>query len=458
MSPTAQLVLWSGVMLLILAVATERLWQRRMSGWLGRLRAMPWPDRLELVRRRPWRWYLVGWPVAVVRMHWTWRRLCENAGLAVLRRRHRKGIVVNDMVVHGRALHPLSPRLGLPRVTRTGLTVRVYLQPGQTPGQFIGAADAMAHAWRMHAVRVVSPKRGEVLVTALAGDPLASGAGARAGKLAVRSLLSARVGWFEDGGPWVVDLRRVPHWLLIGATRSGKSNWLAAFVGELAPQPVALVGIDCKGGMELALVAPRLSALAVNPAEASVLLGWLVTEAEHRMAECRAAGVRSVWDLPAGVRPVPVVCVVDEIAELYLTDGSRDSRQWAVECSTALLRLAQLGAALGLHLVVAGQRVGSELGPGVTALRAQLGGRVCHAVHDEATAQMALGDLAPDAVVAVQTITADDQGTAVTTVGGSWLLGRSTLVTADESRLTAKRYAHLAPDLGFKRPGGGVTA
>ncbi|CAM5653965.1 Cell division protein FtsK OS=Streptomyces tendae OX=1932 GN=GUR47_14170 PE=4 SV=1 [Streptomyces tendae] len=72
------------------------------------------------------------------------------------------------------------------------------------------------------------------------------------------------VGALETGAAWVVDLRRVPHWLIVRATRSGKSTLINALVAGLAPQRVALVGIDCKGGMELSLNEPRLSALATN--------------------------------------------------------------------------------------------------------------------------------------------------------------------------------------------------
>jgi S-DNA-T family DNA segregation ATPase FtsK/SpoIIIE len=432
---------------LALVLITRRHFDDEVAEWWARVRVLPW------------RWWLLGYPVAVLRIAFTWRRLADNAGLSVNRRRQsRGGLVVGDMVVAARSLRLLPPRLGLPCPTRQGLRVRVRLHPGQSPGPFLAAADAMAHAWRVHAVRVTSPRRGEVLVTALAGNPLAVAAVA-GGKRPARELLSAQVGRFEDGGPWVVDLRRVPHWLVIGATRSGKSNWLAALVRELAPQAVALVGIDCKGGMELSLMAARLSALATNRTEAADLLLGLVAEAEHRMQVCRAAGVRSVWEMPVTARPVPVVCVVDELAELYLTDGTAQSKRAAVECSTALLRLAQLGAALGLHLVVAGQRFGSELGPGVTALRAQLGGRICHAVNDGTTAEMALGDLAPDAVAVAQSITEDEQGVAVTTVGARWMLARSTLVTTEESRATAAKYAHMAPEFPAPgRPGGGAAA
>ena len=63
-----------------------------------------------------------------------------------------------------------------------------------------------------------------------------------------------------------MDLRLVPHWLITGATRSGKSTLLARLITQLAPQPVALVGIDCKGGMELGLFDRRLTRAGHLPA------------------------------------------------------------------------------------------------------------------------------------------------------------------------------------------------
>ncbi|WP_229841211.1 FtsK/SpoIIIE domain-containing protein [Streptomyces brasiliensis] len=52
------------------------------------------------------------------------------------------------------------------------------------------------------------------------------------------------VGAVETRAAWVVDLRRVSHWLIVEATRSGKSTLINALVAGLAPQSVALVGID----------------------------------------------------------------------------------------------------------------------------------------------------------------------------------------------------------------------
>jgi DNA segregation ATPase FtsK/SpoIIIE, S-DNA-T family len=325
-----------------------------------------------------------------------------------------------------------------------GLTVAVQLHAGQTPATYLKAADAFVHAWKVHAVRVTSPERGLVLLTAMASDPLQ-----RPGlATAPAELLSALIGALESGGAWVMNLRLVPHWLIAGATRSGKSTLLARLITQLAPQPVALVGIDCKGGMELGLFAGRLSALATSRREAVTVLSTLALDMQERMSVCRSAGVRSIWELPDKLRPVPVVVIVDEIAELYLSDGRRESKAETEQCSTLLLRLAQLGAALGVHLVVAGQRVGSDLGPGVTALRAQLGGRICHRVNDPGTAEMTLGDLNKDAVTVAQAITAEERGVAVCTgPDGSWSRARSHLTPTEEAVSTARKHAALTPDM-----------
>ncbi|GHI07755.1 cell division protein FtsK [Streptomyces cellostaticus] len=398
----------------------------------------------DLVRRHSpvWHWYLVRYPATACRVVCTWRKVAQLNDLSVSRRPPRG--LLGDLVVKGDPLRPVAPRISFPRATRMGLTVIVRLHAGQTPATFLKAADAFVHAWKVHAVRVTSPERGIVLLTATAMDPLQ-----RPGlATAPAELLSALIGVLESGGAWVMNLRLVPHWLIAGATRSGKSTLLARLITQLAPQPVALVGIDCKGGMELGLFAGRLSALATCRREAVAVLSALMVDMQERMSACRSAGVRSIWELPDKLRPVPVVVIVDEIAELYLSDGTRESKAEAEQCSTLLLRLAQLGAALGLHLVVAGQRVGSDLGPGVTALRAQLGGRICHRVNDPGTAEMTLGDLNKDAVAVAQSITAEERGVAVcTSPDGGWSRARSHLTPTEEAVATARKYVAIVPEL-----------
>ena len=429
---------------------------------------------LALRRRSPrWFWILIGYPFCLVRIFSTWRALCVECGLTTARRSGRA--LLGDLAVRGDELRPRIPRLlvGVPNFH--GVTARVRLLPGQTPDAYAQAVDAMAHTWRVHAVRATSPRRGMVQLTVFAHDPLnavivrtdtsrdtdiAAPGGrllrrvrASASALSAKVSLALVVGIREDGKAWVIDLRRVPHWLITGATRSGKSTLIHALVVRLAPLPIALVGIDLKGGMELSHYRPRLSALATTRGEAAGLLAALVDLVLDRMNQCTRGGVRSVWDLPQV--PPPVVVLVDEVAELYLV-GDKSEKEQRERAAVALLRLAQLGAALGVHLIVGGQRVGSDLGQGLTALRAQLGGRVCHHVSDPETAVMTLGDVFPDAVDAAQLITPEQQGCAVTTDGeAGWLRARSTYTTPEEAADAACRYAHLTPALpGIDRPTG----
>jgi DNA segregation ATPase FtsK/SpoIIIE, S-DNA-T family len=407
-------------------------------------------------RNPVWHWFLVGYPVTLVRMLWTWRRLCVQVGLVGDPRGAR--VMIAGMAVQGQTLRPVIPPLRPGSPVRDGLTAQVRLLPGQVPQQYAKESQAIMHAWRVHSVRVSSPRRGWVEIRAYSFDPLA-GIVRRDPDQPVDSIghpgpdmsLALTIGVREDTRAWVIDLRVVPHWMIVGATRSGKSTLIHSVVGALAPLPVALVGVDLKGGLELSVYGLRLSGLAVSRTEAADLLEEVLSLAFARMANCRAAGVQSIWQLPQV--PPPVVVIVDEVAELYLPGDSAE-RQLRERCAAALLRLAQLGAALGIYLLICGQRIGSDLGTGVTALRAQLGGRICHRVNDEETAKMALGDLFPEAVAAALLLTPADQGVAITTDGAAgWVRARSALTTSDQAAETARQWAAKTPALaGIVRP------
>lgn len=441
---------------------------------------------LTTYRTRPgFHWRVFGVNLLRHRMRRTWRHLTAVADLTASHR--PKSALIGEMTVSGKPVAQSTPRMCRLRHRHGGLSATVILLPGQTPDQYQDAADAMAHTWKVHAVRVSSTTRGRVTLTITARDPLTdpnrpTGPGIDLAELSKETntpapvprqrrrsdartdcptsgfLLRLPVGDREDGRRWELDLGIVPHWLIVGATRSGKSTLLNSAMVQLAMRPIALVGIDCKGGMELAPYAARLSALATSRKEAADILAAVLAIGHERMALCRAKGARSIWQLPDDVRPVPIVVLVDEIAELYLA-GNREEKEQATAASTALLRLAQLGAALGIHLIVAGQRVGSELGTAVTALRAQLGGRICHHVHDPETATMALGDLHPDAVDAAQSISPFEPGVAITTdPEHGWLRARSRLMTPDDAQMAAETFARLAVELpGLTRPDYTIT-
>jgi S-DNA-T family DNA segregation ATPase FtsK/SpoIIIE len=312
---------------------------------------------------------------------------------------------------------------------------------GQTPGDYADAGERLAHSWGVHAVRVSSPRPGRVVLMATMRDPLV-----KVDKLPPSpDLLKVTVGRLETGRPWVIDFRTVPHWLNAGATQSGKSNLANALIVGLAPQPVALVGFDLKGGVEFTPYAPRLSALATSRAESVALLCDLVGLMIDRMGLCRQAAARNIWQLPPGVRPIPVVVLVDELAELYLM-ADKSEKDEISKTSTALLRVAQLGRAFGIYLFCCGQRIGSDLGPGVTALRAQCSGRICHRVNDPETATMTLGDLDPAALASARAIAAETPGVAIVAgQDGQWYRARSFYVTEATAEHAARTHALLAP-------------
>ncbi|WP_425547543.1 FtsK/SpoIIIE domain-containing protein [Actinomadura vinacea] len=411
-------------------------------------------------------WYGVGFPLRAVLVYLTWHHVASGCKLTRSRRRWRwtldavplAGAAARSAstVVHKRRVRRVdverSPRLGLLRPTRLGWRMRLRLHDGQVPADYARAAEGIAHAWRVHSVRVVDVKPGKVTLWATLRDSLTD----------VRvipetgELLTVRPGLLENGHDWVIDFRTMPHWLNAGATQSGKSNLANAVIKGLAPQPVALVGFDLKGGVEFTPYAPRLSALATNREESVGLLGDLVGEVAKRMAVCRAYGARNVWTLPEDLRPTPIVVLVDEVAELFLM-ADKSEKEEIAKTGTALLRLAQLGRAFAVYLIISGQRIGSDLGPGVTALRAQLSGRVCHRVNDPETANMTLGDLDPASLVTARAIPAETPGVCVVAgQDGTWHRARSVYVTEEETEQAAREYAHLAPSWAELTGGGPV--
>ncbi|WP_068920869.1 FtsK/SpoIIIE domain-containing protein [Planobispora rosea] len=407
---------------------------------------------LRLWRRVHYRsfWLLIGYPLTALSVRATWRKVALGCGLTKKRQRWwftlTPGAVASTGLVKvrrrfQRVAVDTKPWMWLPKPTRYGWRVTLHTLEGQIPEDYAEAAERLAHSWRVHAIRVSSPRPGRVVLAATMRDPLV-----RVDQIPASSeLLKVTVGRLETGKPWVIDFHTVPHWINAGATQSGKSNLANALIVGLAPQPVALVGFDLKGGVEFTPYGPRLSALATCRAESVSLLDDLVALMVDRMGLCRQAGARNIWQLPPAIRPVPIVVLVDELAELYLM-ADKSEKDEIAKTSTALLRVAQLGRAFGIYLFCCGQRIGSDLGPGVTALRAQCSGRICHRVNDPETATMTLGDLDPAALVSARSIAAETPGVAiVASQDGQWYRARSFYVSEHAAEHAARMYADLTP-------------
>lgn len=347
-------------------------------------------------------WSTVGLPVSVARLLGSYSSTMHACGLTVEPPRWRALAI---RATTRREVRPVPPRRGIIRPTSTGLRMRLRLAPGQEPADVAASAERLRQAWGVHAVYVRDIKPGVVELRLVGFDVL------RKVRMPRRTgtegdLLRVSVALREDATAFVRDYQAVPHELVLGATLSGKSMYLRNLITGLAAQSVVLVGIDCKRGVELSPFAARLSALATDPEQAAELLPVLVKEMEDRYDLIKARqGIApgtpdelitsDIWGLPEGERPSPIVLFVDEVAELFLV-ATRKEEERRDEMVTQLIRLAQLGRAAGIYLEVCGQRFGAELGKGATMLRAQLTGRVSHRVNDEASAKMALGDIAPE--------------------------------------------------------------
>ncbi|MFE3017830.1 FtsK/SpoIIIE domain-containing protein [Streptomyces sp. NPDC059256] len=403
-------------------------------------------------------WWLVGYPVTAVRVTVSYRATMDACGLTVPASAMRRATA--RMV--GRQAAPVAPRHSLPRPTGSGLVMRLRLAAGQSPEDFTASADRLRHAWAAHAVHIRPIKPGWLELRLVGWDVLADVDPVnRTRPEHLRLPLALR----EDGDWHVRDFRTVPHELILGATQSGKSVYLRNLLCGLARQRVALVGIDCKWGVELAPFSARLSALADTPDAANDLLDALVEEMEGRFRSIGSARsdpanailTSDVWGLPEELRPVPIVVVVDEVAELFLAAGKEDEKRRDAMV-TKLIRLAQLGRAAGMYLEVCGQRFGSELGKGATMLRAQLTGRFCHRVNDESSANMALADIAAEAALAATTLPAERPGVAI--VGdssGGWARVRSPYLSLDDAAAVCRETSTLAPYLPGLAPFRPVT-
>ncbi|MFE0353209.1 FtsK/SpoIIIE domain-containing protein [Streptomyces nigra] len=408
-------------------------------------------------RRPAWYWLTFGVTLAALRVLIRYASVMDACGLTVPPSRWRLALArIADRPVPDSRV----PRILRLRPTRTGLVLRLKLRPGQDAFDVAAASDRLRHSFAMYGVTSREVRSGVVELRMTGYDVLKRvQMPAKADARPMRVPVALR----EDGSVHYRDYRAVPHALTLGATESGKSVYQRNLVAGLAPMDVALVGIDCKQGVELFPLAHRFSALADNPDTAAELLDALVDHmqgvyqlirAEQRISVAvpDADIAADIWDLPEELRPVPVVVLVDEVAELALFANKEEEKR-RDRIITALVRLAQLGRAAGIYLEICGQRFGSELGKGITMLRAQLTGRTAHRVNDETSANMAFGDISPDAVLAAIQIPAELRGVAIAGDStGGWHRIRAPHTSLRQAVNVCNKHADRTPALPALEP------
>ncbi len=192
--------------------------------------------------------------------------------------------------------------------------------------------------------------------------------------------LPVALGLASAGEPVALDLLKMPHLLIAGATGSGKSVCINTIISSIIchqdPAKVRMLLVDPKR-VELTpyngiphLVTP----VVVDPDKVVRLLKGAIQEMMRRYKLLEEAGARNIASYNSNPRateemPYFVICI-DELADLMMT-ASFDVEQ-------ALCRLAQLGRATGIHLIVATQRPSVDVLTGL--IKANFPSRIAFAV------------------------------------------------------------------------------
>jgi DNA segregation ATPase FtsK/SpoIIIE, S-DNA-T family len=191
------------------------------------------------------------------------------------------------------------------------------------------------------------------------------------------------------GQPVIFDLAEAPHLFVAGTTGSGKSVYMHALLLSLlaSGRNVRLGLIDPKE-VEFAAYAgcKRLwgDKVVTEAAEAGEMLDGLVAEMDARQKILAGLGVANLAEVQADKRSAlpRVVVVVDELADLLMQRPDSE---------TALIRLAQKARAVGIHLVLATQRPGSDTFPGL--LRSNVPSRIALSVRSGQESRIILDEL-----------------------------------------------------------------
>jgi len=187
--------------------------------------------------------------------------------------------------------------------------------------------------------------------------------------LKMRSPLTLALGRDVSGNPVVGDLSRMPHLLIAGTTGSGKSVCIAAvtlcLVMNNSPETLKLAMLDPKM-VELVRFngLPHLyNKVETDPERMLGVLKWALAEMDRRYRLLESAKVRDIDSFNEqaerkGEEALPrVVILIDELADLMMSAPDQTEH--------ALVRLAQLARATGIHLIVATQRPSTDVVTGL---------------------------------------------------------------------------------------------
>ena len=198
-----------------------------------------------------------------------------------------------------------------------------------------------------------------------------------------KSKSSFAVGKDIGGNCIVGNIAKLPHMLIAGTTGSGKSVCMNSIIISLlykaSPEDVKLIMVDPKM-VELGIyngIPHLLIPVVTDPKKAAGSLQWAVTEMMRRYKSMSDAGVRdleaynSIMEAEDDGKKLPqVVVIIDELADLMLVA--------AKEVEESICRIAQMGRAAGIHLIIATQRPSADVITGL--MKANIPSRIAFAV------------------------------------------------------------------------------
>ncbi len=270
--------------------------------------------------------------------------------------------------------------------TKVGPTVTQFtLKPdeGVKLSQITTLGNDLALALAAHPIRIEAPIPGKSLVGIEV--PNKSVAVVKLKELLMskefkkrKSNLTIGIGKDVAGNMWLEDIGPMPHLLVAGSTGSGKSVMLNSIILSLlyqnSPDQLKLILVDPKR-VELSVYnnIPHLITPVVNEVDKTInALRWVVSEMDRRYQLLSKTGHRNIaaYNQDNGNIMPYLVVAIDELADLMSVAAN--------EVEAAIVRLAQMARAVGIHLILATQRPSVDIITGL--IKANITTRIAFAV------------------------------------------------------------------------------
>ena len=165
-------------------------------------------------------------------------------------------------------------------------------------------------------------------------------------------------------GPVTVDLARVPHILLGGATGSGKSVLLKLLLMQANKKGANVCIADFKGGVDFPPIWHKECRMCFEEQSTLELLTELTEELERRKQLLKSAGLPNIdhYNAATGENLQRYIFACDELAEMLDKTGlTKEQKEIVVKIESRLSVIARQGRAFGIHLILATQRPDSTI-------------------------------------------------------------------------------------------------